>query len=32
MSDVTIAQAWPAAGRPFTVGIAAADLTRGLRR
>jgi hypothetical protein len=26
MSVVTISQAWPAAGRPFTVSIAPADL------
>jgi hypothetical protein len=31
MSVVSISQAWPAAGRPFTVSIAPADLTRGLR-
>ncbi len=30
MSVVTIAVAWPAAGRAFTVTITAADLTRGL--
>jgi hypothetical protein len=35
MSVVTIAEAWPAAGRPFTVAelsVDPADLTRGLRR
>ena len=32
MSVVTIAEAWPAAGRPFTVSIDLTDLTRGLPR
>ena len=32
MSVVTIAEAWPAAGRPFTVTIAPVRLVAGLRR
>jgi hypothetical protein len=32
MRVVTIAEAWPAAGRRFTASVDPAGLTRGLRR